>query len=374
MSYDAIVIGLGGMGSATLHELARRGMRVMGLEKFQIAHDQGSSHGETRIIRRSYFEHPSYVPLVDRALMLWNRLEGESKSTLFHQTGLFLAGPAEGEVIAGTCRARDLFGLAIESISTADAAVRFPNLRAATDSTILFEADAGFLKVEDCVRRFIDSAVRRGAEVRSSQKIIRWEADGDGIRVLLDGESLNAARLALCCGPWSSNMLHLNLPLEVLRKPVFWFKTANPLFGLDRGCPIYGFESMGGFFYGFPSLDGHTVKIAEHTGREPVHPETVDRLADGADAARCTRFLAAHLPTVGPEFTRSSVCMYTMTRDQHFIVDRHPQFPQVALAAGFSGHGFKFAPVIAEMLANILTDDHFKGLELFSVDRPALNV
>jgi glycine/D-amino acid oxidase-like deaminating enzyme len=211
-----------------------------------------------------------------------------------------------------------------------------------------------------------------GAEVRTGQKIIRWEADGSGIRIDLDGESLHAARLALCCGPWSSKLLQLDLPLEVLRKPVFWFKTTNPLFALDRGCPICGFETMGGFFYGFPSLDGHTVKIAEHTGREPVNPETVDRLADESDAARCAFFLAAYLPTVGPGFARSSVCLYTMTPDQHFIVDRHPRFPQVALAAGFSGHGFKFAPVIAEMLADFLVNDQFKGLELFRVDRPAL--
>src|SRR5262249_2235517 len=159
----------------------------------------------------------------------------------------------------------------------------FPQFRVSPGMTVLFEANAGFLRVEDCIRANIDAAMRCGATIHASHRMNGWEVDGDGVRVSLDHEILRAARLALCCGPWTSHLLQLQLPLEVLRKPVFWFKTNSPQFALDRQCPIYGFETMGGFFYGFPSLDGQTVKVAEHTGRERANPETVNRSADEMD-------------------------------------------------------------------------------------------
>lgn len=370
-SYDVIVIGLGGMGAATLYELARRGLKVLGLEQFTIAHDRGSSHGETRIIRRAYFEHPAYVPLVDRAYELWARLESETSRKLFYRTGLFLSGPSDGEIIRGTRFAARQHRLDIDELSQAHSATRFPQFTPSMDSDILFEPDAGFLLVEDCVRAHLDAARQAGAGLLENTPVLRWDADDCGVTVETAAGKFHAASLAICGGPWSAQLLRTaGVPLEVLRKAVLWVEVDNEELALDRGCPIYGFEIQGRFFYGFPSLDHKTVKVAEHTGRQLVaEPTLLDRGLHPEDATPLIEFARSCLRGVSDRIARHSVCMYTMTPDQHFIVDRHAHYPNVAFAAGFSGHGFKFAPVIAEMLADILTQTQYTGLELFNAKR-----
>jgi len=357
-TYDTVVIGLGGMGSAALYHLARRGQRVLGIEQFGIAHDQGSSHGATRLIRRAYFEHPDYVPLVDRAYQLWAALESAASRTLLHRCGLMLAGRADGAVIPGVHRAAIKHNLAIESVARGDWPARFPGFAPDDDMQVIFEPDAGFLEVENCVAAHVEQARTLGAEILTGLCVTNWSADAHGVTVTTDSDRYTARNLVLCGGAWTSRLLsELGLPLVVHRKTVFWFGPADEEYRYDRGCPVFGLETADGFFYGFPAIDECGVKVGEHSGR-PVapDPDRLDREIHPEDEQPVRRFLRRYLPMLGSDVQKTSVCMYTMTPDEHFIIDRHPAYPHVAYACGFSGHGFKFSPVVGSILSDLMID------------------
>ncbi len=375
-SFDAIVIGAGVMGVSTMLALARRGLRVLGIERFHVAHDRGSSHGRTRIIRKAYFEHPGYVPLLHRAYELWARIEAESSRRLVWKCGLMLAGPADGAVIAGVRRAACEHHLAIESVPAADVGSHYPGFRVVDAYDVLYEADAGFIRAEEAVETIATLAASHGAALQTGETVERWSADGKGVYVETMAGRYTAAALVLCPGAWAASLLGgLNLPLQVRRKVACWFSARDDAYRLDRGCPVFGFETHGGFFYGFPTTDGEQeVKVAEHTGGDAVeHADAIDRTLRPSDASRVSTFLADCLPGVDPTPLRHTVCMYTMTPDEHFIVDRHPARDNVFLAAGFSGHGFKFGPVVGEVLADLVTIGRTDApVGFLSAARPAL--
>lgn len=355
VEFDAIVLGLGGMGSAALFHLAQRGLRVLGIEQFELGHGRGSSHGQTRIIRKAYFEHPSYVPLLQRAYALWGELEQTTGRKLFYRTGMLVGGPSDGPVIAGMRRAASEHGLAIESLSAREAEGRFPAFRIPASHAAVFEPDAGYLLVEDCVLAHAEGALAAGAEILTGARVTGWTASDTGVRVeLADGECV-ARALVVAAGPWAATMLaDLNLPLEVRRKVVFWYATQDARLAEQQGAPVYGFQTPQGFFYGIPAIDERGVKAAHHTGGQVVaNPYEVNRGVRAADEAPVREFIAQYLPTLEPPAREHSVCLYTMTPDEHFVVDRHPEHPNVVLAAGFSGHGFKFAAVIGAILADL---------------------
>lgn len=356
-SYDAIVVGVGGMGSAALYHLAERGLKVLGLEQFDIAHDRGSSHGQTRLIRKSYFEHSDYVPLVHRAYDMWAGLEEASGRKLYCRTGLLLVGPPEGPVISGVRKAAAEHNLEIESVQAAALPERFPGFAGVEGLSLLFEPDAGYLRVEECVRAHTQLAVARGAELLTQQTVRGWTADGNGVCVTTHSGRYAAAKLVICGGAWSGQILsELALPLEVRRKVVMWFD-ATEFHRQECGFPVFGFEVGDDLFYGFPAIDERGLKIAKHTGGEVVEdPDQINRELREADLDEIVPFITRHLPGVKPTPQHHSVCMYTMTPDEHFIIDRHPQHEQVSFAAGFSGHGFKFAPVVGSVLADLVID------------------
>jgi monomeric sarcosine oxidase len=376
--YDAIVLGVGGMGSAALWHLARRGRRVLGIEQFDIAHDRGSSHGGSRLIRRAYFEHPDYVPLVSRAYAHWDELERASGVKLFHRTGLYLAGRRPGPVIDGVLRAATAHQLDIHTLSPADAARRFPGLRSGPDMTVLYEPDAGFLEVENCVRTHVQLALAAGAKVHSNEPVQGWSAGANGVEVQTNRGRYTAARLVVCGGAWSGRILaDLDLPLVIRRKVVAWYESRPPGYRVGPDCPVFCFDTPDGFFYGFPTPDGRTIKIGEHTGGRPIAaPDALDRVLHETDVAPLARFIEAHLPASTTRVIEHSVCMYTMTPDEHFIIDRHPNHANVFLACGFSGHGFKFGSVVGSILADWVTRDNtdecieFLSLKRFSLRMP----
>lgn len=355
-TYDVIVLGLGGMGSAACYHLAQRGLRVLGLEQYSAGHDRGSSHGETRIIRRAYFEHPNYVPLLLRAYQLWADLEAVSQRRLYRRTQLLLSGPPEGETIHGSLQAARLHGLEVHRLHADDARQMFPGIAVPLTHAVVLEPEAGFLYVEDCVRTHWEQAVSAGAVLRAECCVREWTAVGRTVRVRTDQDDLEAAALVLTAGAWTSQLLRqLKLPLTVVRKFVGWFSTEAGAYHVDDGYPAYYFELPQGAFYGFPSLDAQTIKVAEHTGGETIHdPASVDRGCAPDDLARLMPFLEECLPRARPECRRHSVCLYTLTPDRHFLIDTHPEHPQVCFAAGFSGHGFKFCPVVGEVLADLV--------------------
>lgn len=356
--FDAIVLGLGGFGSAAFEHIARRGKRVVGIEQFDIAHDRGSSHGETRIIRKAYFEHPDYVPLLLKSYDLWRELERDSGRKLLHQVGLLIAGPRDGEAVAGARLARSLHGVPLDDVTAAEVVRRFPGFRVPEGFDAVFEPDAGFLEVESCVRAQVERGVRAGGEVRTQERVVSWRSDGSTVRVVTDRDEYHANSSVIAGGAWAGQLLaDRKLPLSVVRKPVMWCPVRSLAYDIVNGTPTFYFETPSGAFYGFPSLDGRSLKVAEHTGGSPVtDPANVDRRLHPDDVSPIAAFVRDCLPEVDPRPLRHSVCLYTLTPDHHFLVDRHPQFPNVAIAAGFSGHGFKFTQVLGQALADLAMD------------------
>ncbi|MCG3130435.1 MAG: Monomeric sarcosine oxidase [Phycisphaerae bacterium] len=354
-NYDVIVLGVGGMGSAACDHLAGRGARVLGLEQFDIAHDRGSSHGDTRIIRKAYFEHPDYVPLLHKAYRGWDDLAQDAGEALFERCGLLLAGPPLRALISGARRAAEEHELALPEVAPAEVERRFPGLVLSPGMTVLWEGDAGYLCVEACVRAAAARAARRGATIRTAERVLRWTATAEDVEVTCAGATYRAGRLVICGGPWAGELLSdLRLPLAVRRKVQLWFPTRGGLYAREHGFPVFAMQSEEGFFYGFPSLDGATIKVAEHTGGDVVaRPEAADRSLQSGDVASIAAFIVEHLPGVDHRPTRHAVCFYTMTPDEHFIIDRHPAHAHVCFAAGFSGHGFKFAPIVGSILADL---------------------
>lgn len=355
MSHDIIILGLGAMGSAAAFELARRGRRVLGLEQFPLVHDRGSSHGSTRVIRKAYFEHPDYVPLLQRAYERWYDLEQRVGKHLFTECGCLSLGTPDSELIAGVRRAAAEHRLPVEDLTHAELGKRFPVFHFPADHVGVLERDAGFLYVEDCVRAHLDAARGLGAELHESESVLSWTATAAGVTVTTARGTYSAAKLVIAAGAWAAATLAaLGLPLTVRRKLLFWLQTQNDAALRRDVFPVYMAETPGGFFYGFPVVDGNGHKLARHDGGDIVaDPAAVERAVAPGEEADCRAFVQAHLPTANGPVRAAKVCLYTLTPDQHFILDVHPQHANVAVAAGFSGHGFKFASAVGEVLADL---------------------
>jgi len=371
-TYDVIVLGVGGMGAAAAFELARRGRRVLGLEQFALAHDRGSSHGQSRIIRTAYFEHPGYVPLLRRAYERWYELEQLQGRHLFTECGVLSLGTADSALVQGVRRSAAEHRLPVEDLSADGIRSRFPAFRLGDDFVGVLERDAGFLHVEDCVTACAEAARQRGAELRPFTPAVSWQATKDGVVVRTEGQEYSAARLVITAGAWASRVLaDLGLPLTVRRKVLLWFGTSDDRLYRRDVFPCYMIHTPLGFYYGFPVVDGNGHKVARHDTGLTVHdPLNVDRDISAADEEEGRAFLRAYMPGVNGPLSAGRVCMYTLTPDEHFIIDRHPEYPQVSIAAGFSGHGFKFASVVGEILAD-LSDKGASELpiEMFRIGR-----
>lgn len=373
--YDVIVIGLGGMGSAATYHLARpaaagtpagggRPLRVLGLERHTPAHDRGSSHGRSRVIRQAYFEDPAYVPLLLRAYELWEALGHDAGRDLLTITGGLMMGAPMSEVVTGSAESARTHGLPHAMLGAAEIRRRFPPFNPGPDEVALYEPKAGVVEPEASVSAHLDGAARRGAELHFEEPIFGWDASpsGDGVTVRTTRGRYEAGRLVLASGPWAPDILAgLDLPLAVARQVMFWF---DPLGGVDPYLPdrfpIYIWEpEAGGLpFYGFPALDGPRggVKVAIHGGGEPCTPETIERRIRPDDEAAMRAAIAGRMPSLNGPLLDARTCMYTNTADGHFVLGPHPRYPQVAVAAGFSGHGYKFATVVGEILANLARD------------------
>jgi sarcosine oxidase len=378
-TYDAIVVGLGAMGSATAYELARRGKRVLGLERYTPAHDKGSSHGRSRIIRQAYFEHPDYVPLLLRAYELWERIERDSGQRLLTITGGLMMGPPDSDVVAGAMRSAQEHGLPHEMLDAAEIRRRFPPFNPSPETVALYEPIDGLLDPEACIRAFLDQAARLGAELRFEEPALSWQAapSGDGVRVTTGRGVYEAARLVVAPGAWAPALLSdLGLPLTVERQVLYWFE---PLGGvapfLPERFPIYIWEVRPEIdLYGFPAQDGPPggVKVAFYRlGDEGAcTPETIDRSVQPFEVERMRAALAEGIPLLNGALRATMTCMYTNTPDQHFVIGTHPHQPQVAVASPCSGHGFKFASVIGEILADLALDDATRHpIGLFDIGR-----
>lgn len=355
-SYDVIVVGLGAMGSAAAFQLAWRGQRVLGLDRFTPPHEFGSSHGETRIIREAYFEHPLYVPLVQRAYELWAELEKLSGRSLFKQTGGLMIGPENGAIVSGALRSAREHRLAHELLSAAEVRRRFPALQPTDEQVAVWEPRAGALFPEACIEAHLAQARAHGAELRFGETVLRWEPTADGVRVITTRGEYVAKRLVLTAGAWVSSLLgEFKFPFRVERQVLFWFEQPKTSGDFAPGnCPIYICEhELGRYFYGFPDF-GTGVKVAGHHEGDAADPDALRREVGTGETESMRRLVAKFLPGANGPLRATAVCMYTNTPDEHFLIDWHPQCDRVLIASPCSGHGFKFSAAIGEVISDLV--------------------
>jgi len=353
--YDAIVVGVGGMGSAACYHLARRGLRTLGLERFDIPHTMGSSHGISRIIRLAYYEHPSYVPLLLRAFELWDDLERESERRLLEVTGTIDSSAPDEIVFSGALTACEQFGLEHEVLTSAELTARYPGYQLPSGHLALFQPHGGFLLPERCISAHVEGALAAGADIRARERVIAWEPLGDGVRVTTDRGTYQAGSLVLAAGAWMASLVpglaHL---AEPERQVLGWFAPLQPALFVPERFPVFNLMVPEGRYYGFPRYDVPGFKIGlYHHLQERVDPDDFQREANVEDEAPLREVTARYFPAANGPTMALRTCMFTNTPDEHFILDVLPGFPQVVVASPCSGHGFKFASVIGEILADL---------------------
>lgn len=355
--YDVIVLGLGGMGSATAAHLASRGVAVLGLEQFTPAHDRGSSHGESRMIRQAYFEGADYVPLLLHVYDLWDDLEREDPG-LFLRTGGLMVGKDGSPTVEGSAASARAHGLEHDLLDAAGIRARFPAFRPDDDDIALYEAAAGYVRPERAVSLQLRRAARAGAELRFEEPALDWSADDSGVTVTTAAGTYRADKLVVTAGAWAPTVLaDLDLPLVVERQVLYWFRTASPQLFTPGVFPAFIWEQPDALqLYAFPLLDGSDeFKVSFFRRGGPTDPDRLDREIHAEEIAVVEAALRARVPDAAGEYLRGVACMYTTTPDEDFVIAVHPRHDNVVVAAGFSGHGFKFTPVVGEILADLAT-------------------
>ncbi|MGH7642099.1 MAG: N-methyl-L-tryptophan oxidase [Candidatus Dormibacteria bacterium] len=351
-----VIVGLGAMGSAAAFHLARRGNQVIGLEAFGPGHDRGSSHGESRIIRQAYFEGPGYVPLVLRAYQLWRELEVLSNQHLLEVTAGVMIGSPSSDLVAGSLGSAEKWEIPHLLLTAAEVHRKFPALHPLPQQVGLVEPEAGVVAPELAVLAHLRQAADRGAELHFGERVLEWEASGSGVTVRTSSRGYQGDRLLLTAGAWSADLWELPaLELQVERQVMGWFEPADIGPFTAPLLPIYMLESdQGAQYYGLPSRDGRTAKAARHYGGENATAEAVRREITDSDIEAVRHGLGDTVPLLAQApLARAATCMYTNSPDKHFVIGSHPNSPLVSLAGGFSGHGFKFSPVIGEVLADL---------------------
>jgi sarcosine oxidase len=359
-SFDVIVVGLGAMGGATAFHLARRGHRVLGLEQFEPGHARGSSHGESRIIREIYFEHPLYVPIVRRAYELWYDLEREVGERLLTVTGGLMIGPEDGTLVRGVLESAAEHAIPHEVLSSNEIRARYPGFAPSDGNVAVVDARAGYLDADACVRAHLTLAARRGAELRFDERVISWVSDGERVHVESTRGRYSARQLVVAAGPWVNTLFpDLNLPLTIERQVLVWLESAaHAEWYAPTRCPIYLWEyATGRLGYGFPRLAQGVKAAVFHEGDIVRDPDAIERTIAPEEVQAVRDALQHILPDVAAgELRDARVCPFTDTPDTHFLIDFHPSFSNVLISSPCSGHGFKFASAIGELQADLLID------------------
>lgn len=355
MRYDAIVVGLGAMGSAALYHLARSKLRVLGLERFEPGHERGSSHGRTRIIRQGYFEHPSYVPLVKRAYSLWQELERLSGRNLLTITGIAEIGRPGSVLVKGTLAASREHNLSHQILSARELMRMYPAFRLPQDYVAVLQPDGGFVEAESGIRAHLQLASAAGAGVRTSERVLAIEDVGHCVRVRTDRRMLEAGRVIVTAGAWTTSLLpELPLPLQVTRQVQLFVRPSQPELFRTGWFPVFMIESENGIHYGLPLHGDDLLKVAKHHHQgQVVDPENYDRHVSQADEQLILDPLRRMLPAAAGPVVLSKTCLYTMAPDGDFVIDRVPGRPNIVVASPCSGHGYKFAPAIGQALVEL---------------------
>lgn len=357
-TFDAIVVGVGGMGSAALCHLARRGARVLGLEQFAVPHERGSSHGGSRVVREAYYEHPDYVPLLRRCRAHWTELEQASGLRLVHRVGALYAAAADHPLLAGALHSARTHGIPHEVLDGSALARRFAGFAFPEGHVGLFEPGAGFVRPEAAVQAHVAAALRAGARIETGTTVRAFSDRGGMVEVVTDRATFAARAVVLCPGAWAGRLLpRLGVPLRVTRQVVAWIEPRDRDAARAPAMPVWIAHDQEGLVYGIPEADGQPPplgwKVALHELGAEVDPDGVDRTVRPAELARLETVVRRLVPAAAGPARAAGVCLYTNSPDGHFVIDRLPGHERVHVACGFSGHGFKFTPVVGELLADL---------------------
>ena len=353
--YDVIVLGVGGMGSATVYELAKRGKRVLGLERFDVPHELGSSHGVTRIIRLAYYENGAYVPLLERAYELWRELEKATGEKVLHVTGSIDAGPEDDWVFKGSHESCLEHGIPHEVLDAKELHKRFPGYQLPNGHFTLLQEEGGFLTPERCIVSFVTAAQALGAEVRAREGVLEWRETKNGVTVRTERGTFTAAELVVTAGAWAASQVPgLAGSAQPERQVLGWFQPHKPELFTPERFPVFNLAVEEGRYYGFPvyGVPGFKIGLYHHL-LEAVDPDHLDRDVHPRDEAVLRDCVARYFPEANGSKVTLKTCLFTNSPDEHFIIGRHPDFSHVSFAAGFSGHGFKFCSVVGEVLADL---------------------
>jgi sarcosine oxidase len=358
MVHDVVILGLGAMGSAAAWHLAERGKRVLGIEQFTSPHDKGSSHGGSRIIRQAYFESPDYIPLVLHAYELWRKLEQDNGTKLLNITGGLVIGQGKGGLVSRTLAAACEHGIPCELLDPLEVVRRFPAFKPLPGDLAAYEPYAGYLVPEDCVRAQLQAASRAGALLQFEECVTSWSAEGDSVKVCTNRGSYSAQHLVITAGPWADSALKGLFPLRVTRQVMAWLQPREGVSAFtSQNFPVFIADGIDGGYatYGMPAIDGPAggVKAAIHGSNTECTPDSIDRAVHESDIESIIERIKPRIPALAGQLVHAKTCLYTMTPDEHFIIGTHPHFPNCSIACGFSGHGFKFAPIVGEILADL---------------------
>ncbi|MCR8630168.1 N-methyl-L-tryptophan oxidase [Paenibacillus radicis (ex Xue et al. 2023)] len=373
MHYDVIVIGAGSMGMAAGYFLSNSGKKTLLVDSFNPPHNKGSHHGDTRIIRHAYGEGEKYVPLALKAQELWNDLEKVMGKQLFLQTGVLNVGYEKSDFIQNIISSSKTYSLPLEILSSIDVNKRWPGIILPDEYIGCFEPTSGVLKCEECIEAYRELAERKGATIITNSKVKEIMVHDKRVTIKTDEHTFSANALVLSAGAWSGSllsMLDLNLPLNPVRKTFAWFDVNEDLYN-HNGFPAFSFETFQGHYYGFPNIDGSGLKVGRHDGGETINPDEAI-LGFGeleTDAADLRQFLQRYMPYT-QQLKYGKTCMYTLTPDEDFIIDLHPTYSNIAIASGFSGHGFKFSSVVGQILSElIISGKTEQNISAFSINR-----
>jgi sarcosine oxidase len=371
-SYDVIVIGVGGMGSAACYHLARRGKRVLGLERYDVPHMMGSSHGVNRIIRLAYYEDPSYVPLLRRSYELWRELQAGFGEQLLHITGSIDASDRDGEVFTGSLRSCELHDLPHEVLTGFELSTRFPGYQLPPDHAALLQPEGGFVMSERAIVAHATGAIESGGTIRAREAALEWETTSGGVRVRTAKGTYEAEQLIVSAGAWEGQLIPELADLAVPERQVLaWFQPTKPELFRPEAFPVFNLTVDEGRYYGFPVYGIPGFKVGRYHHRdELIDPDNWNREPDEIDEQILREFTARYFPAAnGPVMTLKS-CIFTNTPDEHFIIDRLGSEQNVIVASPCSGHGFKFCSVVGEVLADLATGNSTAHeISLFRLDR-----
>jgi sarcosine oxidase len=370
--WDAIVVGVGGMGSATVWQLARRGQRVLGLEQFDIPHASGSSHGVNRIIRLAYYEDPSYVPLLQRAYELWHELEAACGERLLITTGSIDASEPDGLVFSGALASCHLHDIPHEVLTSAELSKRYPGFHLPESYLALYQKDGGFLLSEECIVRHVEQAMRLGAEIHGREGVLDWTSSDNGLSVRTTRGVYQTERLIFTAGAWMGRLVEELAPLlQPERQVLAWLQPLEPALFAPDAFPVFNLTVPEGRYYGFPvyGIPGFKVGRYHHLD-EQIDPSEPMRAPNDADEEILRAFVRRYTPAANGPTMSLKTCIFTNSPDEHFIVDALPDDERVIVASPCSGHGYKFCSVIGEILAELATDGTTRhDISLFALDR-----